>query len=364
MRTTIKHKDAEVLIERLPDGRRLVKVSPLRQDLFVPFDRWLTAYPFELIQLILNTKGPAYLCDEMMRDEDPAYVQRKLSHDLLAYFDAAYFAHKRVLDFGCGSGASTVILARMFPTAEIVGAELCPDLLSVARRRVDFYGFTNVRLRQSPTGTELPADIGQFDVVIMSAVYEHLLPDERRAIMPKIWNTIRGGGYLFINQTPNLMHPVEAHTTGLPLLNYMPKPLAMAAARRFSKRIDRDDTWEVLLRKGIRGATEREILRALRGDERHRAILIEPDRRGLHDRIDLWYSALSPDRMRAVKRVLKVLMKATWRWFGFTFMPSLTLVIQKRPAGEGGAASKTRVIPRPSVSRVTNESQPAGKEMT
>lgn len=329
MSTEVLHPDAQVTIKTLDSGRKLIRVMPIKQGLFVPFEKWETEYPIELIQLILDVKGPAYLCDEIMRDEDSTYVERDLTRDLYAYFDVSDFEYSRILDFGCGSGASTVILSRIFETVEIVGLELCPDLLSVARERIKYYGISNVELRQSPNGRDLPSGIGQFDFVIMSAVYEHLLPDERSVLMPKIWQVIRDGGYLFINQTPNLMCPVEGHTTGLPLLNYLPKPLALQITRRFSNRIERDDSWEGLLRKGIRGATEREIIRKLEGSAENPPILLEPSKNGFRDRVDLWYSALNPDRMRVIKRLIKAVMKMTWYSFGFTLMPNLTMVIRK-----------------------------------
>ncbi|MBV9209020.1 MAG: class I SAM-dependent methyltransferase, partial [Acidobacteria bacterium] len=300
---TIEHDEAHVLVEELSSGRKLVKVVPTKEGLFIPCSEWETKYPLELIRLVLEVKGAAYLCDELRRDEDPEYLQLQLNRDLFAYFEPQDFKHKRALDFGCGSGASTVTLARLFPDTEIVGVELREDLLSVARKRAEFYRLSNIKLLSSPAGTELPSNLGQFDFVIMSAVYEHLLPVERKILMPKIWRAILEGGRLFINQTPNRMSPVEFHTTGLPLLNYLPKPLALRASHKFSKRIEQTDSWEILLRKGIRGATEREIINNLNHDAAYSPRIIEPDKRGFQDRVDLWYSALNPDRMRLLKRM-------------------------------------------------------------
>ena len=57
---------------------------------------------------------------------------------------------------------------------------------------------------------------------------------------------------------------VEGHTTGLPFINYLPDNLAYFIARRFSKRVENNESWVMLLRKGIRGGTEREIMKILR----------------------------------------------------------------------------------------------------
>src|SRR5205085_4362018 len=105
-------------------------------------------------------------------------------------------------------------------------------------------------------------------------------------LLPRIWSHLKPGGVLFINQTPHRYSPIEMHTTGLPLINYLPDALAFSAARRFSKRINGDEDWTALLRAGIRGATTGEILRVLGA----RSALLEPQR---GDHIALWYGKLS-----------------------------------------------------------------------
>ncbi len=330
MSISLNHKDATVHIEELPNNLRSVKVSMTDEGSFVPVSKCVTSYPISLIETILEVKGAAYLCDEMMREEDTSYLQRDLQSDLLAYFDKSDFDGKRLLDFGCGGGASTAILARMFPHTEIVGVELFGDLLTIARKRIEHYKLPNVRFLQSPSGEELPSGVGQFDVVILSAVYEHLLPQERETIMPKLWAVMRDDGFLFINLTPNRLFPVEHHTTGLPFLNYLPRSLALKTARKFSARIARDDSWEALLRRGIRGGTEREVFRTLRQDKTS-AVLLEPCNAGLRDRIDLWYSALNLGRMGLLKQALKMTMKTIKLVSGLTLVPNLSLVIRKLP---------------------------------
>ena len=46
-------------------------------------------------------------------------------------------------------------------------------------------------------------DLGTFDVIMFSAVYEHLLPEERRSVLPQIWGALRPGSALCVNQTPH-----------------------------------------------------------------------------------------------------------------------------------------------------------------
>jgi 2-polyprenyl-3-methyl-5-hydroxy-6-metoxy-1,4-benzoquinol methylase len=280
----------------------------------------------DLIKLILDVKGAGALCDEIRRDEDPDFVQKFLKNDLFAYFRPADFENKTILEFGCGGGASTHILARMFPHSEITGVELFESLLSIARRRAAAFRLDNVRFLQSPGGDSLPEDLGTFDFIILSAVYEHLLPHERKTILPALWRHLRPGGYLFINQTPNSLFPFELHTTMLPFINYFPDSVALKMARRFSKRVRRDESWEELLRKGIRGATEREILSRLDAAE-----MMEPRYNNLRDRIDLYYLNTNSARMKTIKSAAKIFIKAVRRVSGITLVPDLSLAFRKLP---------------------------------
>ena len=105
----------------------------------------------------------------------------------------------------------------------------------------------------------MPDGIGNFDFVILSAVYEHLLPTERNMIVPLIYSLIKPEGILFSNQTPFRYFFIETHTTSLPFINYLPDRLTHFIARSFCNRVNKNETWETLLRRGIRGGTVKEI---------------------------------------------------------------------------------------------------------
>lgn len=321
-------KEGKVSVSGEDDGRKKITVEP-SENTFIPIQSCETGYSPDLIKLIFETKGAAYLCDEICRETDPNYVRRDLEQDLTAYFTEKDFAGKRILDFGCGSGASSMILSRMFPEAEIVGIELEEKLLKIARARLEFYKYPNIRFHVSPSGSELPPDIGEFDFVIMSAVYEHLLPEERKIVIPKVWSVIKPDGHLFLNMTPHRWFPIEHHTTGLPLLNYLPQKFALAATRKFSKRTDPTESWEILLRRGIRGATENEIVHILKQNSGNKPVLLEPSQKNLKDRIDLWYSQLNRQNLPAVKKSIKFILKTLRAVSGLTLVPNLSLVIRK-----------------------------------
>jgi 2-polyprenyl-3-methyl-5-hydroxy-6-metoxy-1,4-benzoquinol methylase len=326
----LKHPDAELQIEVLPDKRKLLTVKPLSPALYIARKSVTTSYPDELIELILTIKGPSHVCDEIARDEDPDYVRLSLEMSLLAYIPHAYLSGRRILDFGCGGGASTMILHRLFPQATIIGIELDPQLLSIAKARARHYAFPEGQLLQSPSGTEIPSGLGMVDCIVMSGVYEHLLPAEREAILPRLWALINDNGVLFLNQTPHRYTPIETHTTRLPLINYLPASIAHKVACRFSKRVALDESWTTLLRRGIRGATEYEVLNILRRTSGGHPILLSPSREGIHDRIDLWFRQSVQSRWPLIKRALRMVYKTIKLCTGLTLVPYLFLAIQKQ----------------------------------
>ena len=327
MSTVLTHTDASIRVDE-SGRRRAILVEP-RDGLFTPVKKWMTDYPFELIEHVLRVKGPAYLCDEIARDEDPLYVRHHFDWDILSYAGKEDFAGRRVLDFGSGCGASSMVLARMFPDAKIVGVELVPEFVELAQHRAAFYGVGDrVSFKLSPEPNCLPPEIGEFDYIVFSAVYEHLLPGERQAILALLWSQLKQGGVLFLDQTPQRWFPIELHTTGLPFINYLPDRLTLYCSRRFSQRVSVDESWPELLRRGIRGGTSRSIMTMLNREGR-RAELLNPSHLGVKDHIDLWYQLSRTTRKPLAKKLMMWGFRAVKAATGVTIIPTLSLAIKK-----------------------------------
>lgn len=323
------HPRASIRITPLASGKRKIEVQ---RDAGPAVTRngWETSYPVELILRILEATGPFSLCDEIAREESPQYTAAALKWALLSYLDEAEFGDKRILDFGCGSGASTAGLCRLFPDASVVGIDMKPAEVAAARARAEFFGFRNAHFAVSSESTSLNADLGTFDYVLLSGVYEHLLPAERVSLLHALWNVLEPGGVLFLRETPFRYFPIETHTTGLPLINYLPDRGALWVTNRFSKRW-RNRDWQQLLRGGIRGGTIGEILEILarcRGTPR----LLEPGRLGVQDRIDLWYLTVEKSRHARAKRRIYSALKQIKRLTGIEILPYLELAIRKERA--------------------------------
>jgi 2-polyprenyl-3-methyl-5-hydroxy-6-metoxy-1,4-benzoquinol methylase len=328
--SAVRCTEGEIQVLALSDHKRRIELRPYRPNIYIPRHRVDTAYSDELMLACLELSGFCWLCDNIARDEDSSAVERDLSLGMFSFVPREKFRERRLLDFGCGSGSSSAVLARLLPNTEIVGVELNPNLLKLASAKMAHHGVRNVRFEASPSGTRLPENLGSFDFIVFSAVYEHLLPRERNDLMPLVWSKLQPGGVLFINQTPHRYFPIDTHSSGLPLVNYLPDRLAHWAVVRFSRRgeINKSPVWEEHLRGGLRGATEAEILAKLsRGSDSH-AVLLEPCIPRLKDRVDLWFWGLSP-RHRAVKRAVWLTLKWVYLLTGSVVSPNIAVAIQK-----------------------------------
>jgi 2-polyprenyl-3-methyl-5-hydroxy-6-metoxy-1,4-benzoquinol methylase len=327
MSHTLTHTHGNIKLTDLDDGRMRVDIHMHNAGAFVMDSSWETGYSRELVAAILEVKGPAWLCDELRRDEDAAYVENDIRHDVFGFVDPEDFEGRKILDFGCGCGASISVLSRLAPGAILTGVELDEPSLNIAKMRASHYNLTP-RLSLSPDSQSLPQDLGTFDTIIFSAVFEHLLPDERLELLPLVWKHLKPGGLLFLNQTPHRWFPIEGHTTGLPLINYLPRSLTHLVTNRLSPRISNNPDWPTLLRMGIRGGTVDEIMGILQGTGEQPQMLA-PTRLGLRDHLDLWDQSSrvrhggTGHKMKAM--VLRMVLALT----GKTLVPNLSLAIRK-----------------------------------
>lgn len=324
--------EGSVEILPVPEGRFRVTLKPVDESIYIPVRSCETSLPPEVVSAFLG-RSFAGLCDDLARHEDPRYVIQAVKNQLLAYFDPSAFRRKRILDFGCGTGASTLCMAAMFPETDVVGVELSQSNVEIARKVLAARGLSNAQFLISPDGNSLPAGIGSFDFVMLSAVFEHLLPNERPRVMPLIWSCMNPGAALFINQTPYRYFPYEHHSTGLWFINYLPNGLTMLLARKFSK-YNREDNkirdWTGHLRGGIRGGTEAEIIRNLSLAKSGKPTVIQPKD---GDRAAYWLSCTDPGRHRTIKQIIATLFRLTDKTFGTVPSMNLDVVIRKDPAG-------------------------------
>ncbi|MDR2108269.1 MAG: methyltransferase domain-containing protein [Coriobacteriales bacterium] len=110
--------------------------------------------------------------------------------------DPHSFAHlksgERVLDLGCGAGIDCLLAAReVGEGGEVVGLDMTPEMLDLARNSAREAGFTNVRYVQGYI-EELPFASASFDLVISNCVI-NLSPD-KPAVLREAFRVLRPGG--------------------------------------------------------------------------------------------------------------------------------------------------------------------------
>ena len=158
----LNKKDGVIEIEKI-NNRNKIKVILKDVNVFSPALEFETSYSIDLIDKIADIKGSPWVCNEIMRDESPDYISNVLKHDILSYVTTDDLKGKRILDFGCGCGASSVILARIFPESYITGIEYVKEFVEVCEMRKDFLHIKNLEFQISPSSEVLPNDIGNFD---------------------------------------------------------------------------------------------------------------------------------------------------------------------------------------------------------
>jgi SAM-dependent methyltransferase len=101
----------------------------------------------------------------------------------------------RYLDFACGTGRITEIIAPM--AVEVVGVDVSPTMLEVARGKLPSARFVEADL------TANPLDLGAFDLVSSFRFFGNAEPDLRRAALRALGARLRAGGYLLLNSHRN-----------------------------------------------------------------------------------------------------------------------------------------------------------------
>jgi SAM-dependent methyltransferase len=99
---------------------------------------------------------------------------------------------QRVLDLGTGTGSVALRAASLVaPGGQILGVDLSPEMLVVARQRVAVLGLDHCRFREG-RGEALPADAGAFDVLLASLSLMYVI--DRAAAAREIARVLRPGG--------------------------------------------------------------------------------------------------------------------------------------------------------------------------
>lgn len=109
----------------------------------------------------------------------------------------------RVLDFGCGTGGTTVALALSSALAatHTVGVDANGSVIEAARVRALGHGLTpeHIEFRHVPAGEPLPFPDGSFDLVVTVSVLEFISSTrDRERVVAELRRVVRPGGFLYV----------------------------------------------------------------------------------------------------------------------------------------------------------------------
>lgn len=283
-------------------------------------------YSRELIEQLAVHRPGLDLLDELLRSEHPPYIQDRIAVLLEPFPERTGW---RALDFGCGAGGSTTVLARL-GIGHIIGVDLVNDYAPIWRRRLAEAGHPDVgTFVQAGESLRLPFLERSFDAVFLNGVLEHLLPEERRDLLKEALRLVRVGGRIFISETPNRWFPRNSHNKTW-LSEWLPLPLAARYVARFGMRRDFPTKGRTaLFRTGFRGLSVRQIRRFLGPNAR----LLPTDEKVAELEFILSRTPMdaSPSRTRTGERLWQIVRTAArvTRVPPSFLAPHLNLVFQK-----------------------------------
>ena len=118
-------------------------------------------------------------------------------------------------DIGCGTGHSTNLLARAFPTSRFVGYDLAADAINRARAEANDYGLSNVAFDVLDV-TNLPTDPPLGAVFAFDAIHDQTDP---AGVLRAVFDALEPGG-LFVMLDIRASSHLE-NNTGNPLAPWL-----------------------------------------------------------------------------------------------------------------------------------------------
>ena len=113
-----------------------------------------------------------------------------------ALIDTVKVKPRRILDLGCGTGSTTVLLKQAFPNSEVIGLDLSPFMLVAAEDKAHQAGLEIQWIHAKAEQTGFPPE--SFDLVTASLLFHETPPAISQAILQESYRLLTVGGECLI----------------------------------------------------------------------------------------------------------------------------------------------------------------------
>jgi SAM-dependent methyltransferase len=190
-----------------------------------------TRYSAQLLKMLIERKGARRAALYLPFRETRG---RHFLGPLFRYLDEIGARDLSVLEVGCSFGHMTEYLDGAPAVGAITTFDTDPAFAEMTRVKVDELRLGKVRevaLFENADTRTLPYATGSFDLVVACGVIEHLPERFRRAQVDEYYRVLAPGGHIAVLDTPNRAFPIETHSIGLPLVQWLPPRAAHRYAR-------------------------------------------------------------------------------------------------------------------------------------
>jgi SAM-dependent methyltransferase len=202
-----------------------------RRVLTVAGQEHTTGYSERVVRMLIDRKGARRAALYFPFKETRG---RHFLAPLFAYLRARGARDLNVLEIGCSFGHITEYLDEQPEVARIFTVETDPAFVAMMRAKIEdgtLGKVTEVLGLGNDETRRLPYPDGAFHLVLAVGVVEHLPARNRRAQVDEYYRVLARGGHIAVLDTPNRAFPLETHSVGLPLVQWLPAPLAYRYAR-------------------------------------------------------------------------------------------------------------------------------------